>query len=454
MSRRAQPAGAPGAGSALLTDLYELTMLQSYWALGMTETAVFELFARRLPPERNLLLACGLEGVLDYLEALRFEQDDLDYLESTGRFRSDFLAWLGELRFEGDVYAVPEGTPVFADEPLLSIVAPLPQAQLVETAVMNRMHFATVVASKALRVVEAAGGRTVVDFGMRRMHGFDATLEAARASWIAGVHATSNVLAGKRYGIPVSGTMAHSYVQAHESELEAFRHFTALYPETTLLVDTYDTLEGVRNVARLAHELGDNFRVRAVRLDSGDLDALSRQARKILDGAGLERVEIFASGSLDEHRVAALVRAGAPVDGFGVGTRMGVSSDAPSLDVAYKLTDYGGSGRLKLSTGKRVLPGRKQVFRADADGEAAGDVLALADERLEGRPLIAKVMERGRRLPGASPPLAEICERARAELARMPARLRALEPAEPRYPVTVSARLAAYAEEVARRAVR
>jgi nicotinate phosphoribosyltransferase len=436
------------SGDGLLTDLYELTMLQAYHDLGMTSEAVFDLYARRLPDSRNLLLACGLEEALDYLERLRFGADDLEYLDGLELFDSAFLQWLEGFRFTGDVYAVPEGTPVFADEPLLEVVAPLPEAQLVEGYLMNQVHFATVVASKALRVVQAARGRTVVDFGMRRMHGRDASLKGARACFVAGVHSTSNVLAGRLYGIPVAGTMAHSFVQAHDSELAAFRDFAARFPATILLVDTYDTLEGVRNVVRLAEELGARFKVRGVRIDSGDLGELAEASRTILDDAGLEGVEIFASGSLDEYAIERLLERGAPITGFGVGTRMGVSSDAPSLDMAYKLTAYAGRGRLKLAPGKPVLPGRKQVFRSEERGRATGDVVALADEALPGRPLLRKVMA-GRRLSDASPPLAQVRAHAEAELARLPEELRANEPAQPPYAVSVSSALRGYAEQVA-----
>lgn len=436
--------GRPGDGLALLTDLYELTMLRAYRALGMEAEAVFELFVRRLPPSRNFLLACGLEDALVHLEGLRFTPADVSYLAGLGLFDDAFLGWLESFRFRGDVYAVPEGTPVFGGEPLLSVVAPLPEAQVVETRLMNIVHFQTLIATKARRVVDAAAGRRVVDFGMRRMHGAEAALMAARASYVAGVHATSNVLAGARYGIPVAGTMAHSFVQAHEREIDAFRSFVASYPDTTLLVDTYDTLDGVRNVIRLAEELGERFRVRAIRLDSGDLLELARESRTLLDAAGLGRVQIFASGSLDEYEVDRLVRAGAPIDAFGVGTRMGVSSDVPALDMAYKLTAYAGKGRLKLSVGKAVVPGRKQVFRTERDGEAAGDVLALFDEPPAGRPLLRKVMEGGRRIPGATPPLDGVRAHAEREVGGLPGALRSLEPAAPPYPVTLSPRLAEY----------
>ena len=301
--------GLDEPGRALFTDLYQLTMLQAYAEHGLTAPATFELFARSLPANRSYLLACGLDDALTYLEGLRFGDEALAALERSGRFPSSFLDWLGALRFTGDVYAMPEGTPAFGGEPLLTVEAPLPEAQLAETYLLNQLHLQTLIASKGARIIEAARGRPVVDFGTRRAHGTDAALKAARALYLAGMAATSNVLAADRYGIPATGTMAHSYVQAHDDESEAFRSFVATHPDTVLLVDTYDTAEGVRRVARLAAELGDAFRVRAVRLDSEPLAELAREARAILDAAGLERVEIVASGGLDETRIAELVAA-------------------------------------------------------------------------------------------------------------------------------------------------
>jgi nicotinate phosphoribosyltransferase len=434
---------------ALLTDLYELTMLHAYWREGMNDEAVFSLFVRRLPEERNYLLACGLDDALQFLEDLRFSRESLDYLDTLPYFSKEFLGWLETLRFRGSVYAVPEGTPVFGDEPLLDVVASLPEAQIAESFVMNQVHFQTVVASKASRVVTAAEGRAVVDFGLRRIHGADAGLKSARAFHIAGVSATSNVLAGQVYGIPIAGTMAHSYIQAHESELEAFRRFSDLYPETILLVDTYDTLEGVANVIRLSRELGSGFRVRGIRLDSGDLGDLSRRSRVLLDEAGLGHVTIFASGGLDEHEIARLVKEAPSIDGFGVGTKMGVSEDAPALDMAYKATAYAGRGRLKLATGKKILPGRKQVFRIEEKGEAVRDVLGRHDESLPGRPLMRMVMEGGKRLASHVLSLDAIRENAAREIALLPSRLRALSPARPPYPVEVSAELRRYQDRVA-----
>jgi len=439
--------------AALLTDLYQLTMLQAYWREGMEEEAVFSLFARRLPARRNYLLACGLDSVLSYLEHLRFTEASVGYLRGLGVFCEEFLSWLLRFRFVGDVWAVPEGTPIFADEPILEIAAPIAQAQLVETFVMNQVHHQTVVASKAVRVVEAARGRSVVDFGLRRMHGTDAGMKAARAFHVAGLAGTSNVLAGQVYGIPVSGTMAHSYIQAHEREMDAFRAFAGLYPETVLLVDTYDTLEGVRRVAELASELGEEFRVRAIRLDSGDLAELAMASREILDAAGLSRVEIFASGGLDEDEIRELLDRGAPIDGFGVGTGLGVSKDAPSLDVAYKLTAYAGRGRLKLSPGKPIRPGRKQIFRQEEGGWAVRDVLARWDEEHLGRPLLAKVMEKGQRLEAGRVSLEASRQWAREEIEQLPERIRALDPAASPYPVEISETLEEYHEEVAEKVV-
>jgi nicotinate phosphoribosyltransferase len=436
---------------ALLVDQYELTMLRAYRAEGMKGRAVFTLFVRRLPRDRNFLLACGLEQALAYLERVHFAEDALDYLGSRSEFDRGFLEWLGKLRFTGDVWAVPEGTPVFPDEPILEVEGPLPEAQLAETFLMNQVHLQTVLASKAVRVKAAAGERMVVDFGLRRMHGTDAGLKAARAFHVAGIDATSNTLAGAVFGVPVTGTMAHSYIQAHETELDAFRAFLRVYPEAILLVDTYDTLEGVRNVVRLAREHGGEFRARGVRLDSGDLGALAREARQLLDAAGLSRLRIFASGGLDEWSIRELVRNGAPIDGFGVGTGMGVAEDAPSLDIAYKLSEYDGKGRLKLSTGKPILPGRKQVFRVKDGRSAVRDVVARSRERIPGRPLMEKVMEGGRRLRPAPEPLAEIRERVQRELTGLPLPLRELEAAKTPFPVEISADLRRHQEEVTRR---
>jgi nicotinate phosphoribosyltransferase len=426
-------------------------MMQAYHEAGLRDEAVFSLFVRKLPPTRNYLLAAGLDEALTYLENLRFTGADLAYLASLNQFSPDFLARLETFRFEGDVYAVPEGTPVFAEEPILEVVAPVDQGQLAETYIMNQVHLQTLLASKAARVTRAAAGRAVIDFGARRIHGLDAAMKAARACFIGGAAGTSNVAAGQAYGLRVAGTMAHSFIETFDSELEAYRAFTRSFPKTTLLVDTYDTLDGVRKVIALAQQLGDSFQVQAIRLDSGDLAALSREARRMLDEAGLTQVSIFASGGLDEYQIARLVAAGAQIDAFGAGTAMGVSADAPSLDIVYKLTEYAGQGRLKLSTGKSIYPGRKQVFRSEEDGRMTGDVIGRADDALDGQPLLQLVMQRGKRLQPA-PSLQAIRDHAAAQLARMPAGLHELStPSEP-YPVQISSRLQKLRDEVGKRA--
>lgn len=437
----------PWIACGLFTDLYELTMAQAYRGEGISGTAVFELFFRELPRCRRFAIAAGLADALDAVEHLRFSGDDIDYLRQQDEFDDpEFLQWLRDFRFTGSIFALPEGTAVFPDEPLVQVVAPLPEAQLVETLVLNQVHVATVIASKAARVVLAAGGRTVVDFGSRRAHGADAAVKAARTCYLVGAAGTSNVLAGRLYGAPVFGTMAHSYVQAHGSEAEAFRAFAKRYPATTLLVDTYDTLDGVRRVIDLARQMGDAFTVRAVRLDSGDLGDLARKTRELLDAAGMETVKIFASGGLDEHRLAALLSGGVPIDGFGVGTRMVVAPDAPTLDVAYKLVAYDGQPRTKLSEAKAVHPWRKQVFRSSGPGGApAGDLIGRCDETPEGRPLLVPVMRDGTRTDAGREDVETARQRCRATLEALPEALKRLEPRsenEPQgYPVDFSALL-------------
>src|SRR6266852_3011494 len=369
--------------AALIVDLYELTMAASYFAIGYNDAACFSLTIRRMPPRRGFLVAAGLERLLEALEDYRFEPPALDYLDSLRIFAPEFLGFLGSMRFTGEVFAMPEGSIFFAEEPILEIHAPLIEAQLLETLVINQIGMASLIASKAARCVLAAAGRRLIDFGLRRSQGVDAGLIAARSSYLAGFAGTSNVLAGRRYGIPVYGTMAHSYIMAHEREREAFEHFVALFPRlSTLLVDTYDTIRGVENAAAVARDLRDKgFKLQAVRLDSGDLADLSIKARRILDQSGLNDVSIFASGNLDEYRIRELIRAGAPIDAFGVGTAMVVSADAPSLDFAYKLAEYRGVPRLKTSLNKVTLPGRKQWFRAfNANGGFYADMIGLADE--------------------------------------------------------------------------
>lgn len=426
---------------ALFTDLYELTMAQAYQTEHMDQLAVFELVFRKLPRNRNYIVASGFEDVLNFLTTFRFTSDDLDYLRQRGEFSEEFLRCLESLRFTGDAYAVPEGTLVFPNEPLLQVIAPIIEAQLIETFVLNQVHFQSLAATKAARIVAAAGGRTIIDFGSRRAHGTDAAVKVARATYLAGGSGTSNVLAGKMYGIPIFGTMAHSYIQAHDDEFESFEHFAALYPETTLLVDTYDTLEGVRKVIELSRKLGSQFRVRAVRLDSGDLGGLAASTREMLDGAGLRNMQIFASSGLDEYKIQKLVNSGAPIDAFGVGTKLAVMEDAPDLDMAYKLVEYGGKGRFKLSTKKLLYPGRKQVFRQVKNERMVRDVIGRFDESLPGKPLLQPLLLQGQAATRIE--IKESRRRLRRELELLPNHLQKLEPAPHPYPVRFSERLQA-----------
>jgi nicotinate phosphoribosyltransferase len=435
--------------TALLTDLYHLTTAQSFHAEGMNDTAVFELYFRSLPEKRNYLVACGVEDVIDYLETFRFTDEAVNHLASLAQFSPKFLDWLAALEFTGDVYAMPEGTVAFAGEPILQIVAPLIEAQLIKSFLVNIMHYQTLVASKAARVVYAAGGRSVIDFGMRHTHGPAAAMLAAKAGYLSGLEATSNVLAGKQYGIPIAGTMAHSYIQSHDDEREAFREFVRLYPETTLLVDTYDTLEGVRKVVSLAKAMGKDFQVRAVRLDSGDLVNLSESARRILDEAGLGGVGIVASGNLDEYGIARLMAAGAPVDAFGVGTRLGVSQDAPYLDSAYKLVEYRGEGRLKFRDRAATLPWRKQLFRQEEGGTFTRDVIGRFDEALPGTPLLAPMMRGGKRLSEAGADLQRARARVRQQLEALPRHLLSLASAAPPFEVVPSPYISAERDRLA-----
>jgi nicotinate phosphoribosyltransferase len=440
------------AASALLTDLYQLNMLQAYLDRGETQTAVFEFFVRKLPAHRGFLIAAGLEQVLEFLETLRFAPDELDWLAKTERFGKNFIDYLADFRFAGDVHAMPEGTAFFADEPILRVTAALPQAQLIETRVINLLQFQSMVASKAARMVLAAPGKLLVDFGFRRAHGAEAGLLAARASYIAGFAGTATVLADKEFGIPIFGTMAHSYIQVHDDELDAFENFARARPNNlTLLIDTYDTEAAAHKVVALAPRLkAAGIKINAVRLDSGDLVALAKSVRQILDAGGLHDVAIFASGGLDENELARLMRAGAPIDGFGVGTSLTTSSDAPVLDCIYKLQEYAGVARRKRSIGKATWPGRKQVWRRfGADGCMAGDILSVEGDKQPGEPLIEAVMRAGRRL---DPPrtLAEIRARAARDIERLPEALRKLDGAAP-YPVKLGDELTKLSSEVDRR---
>jgi nicotinate phosphoribosyltransferase len=446
------PSRDPGS-SALLTDLYQLTMLQTYYEQGMTDIAVFELFFRRLPPKaRNFFVAAGLAQVVEFLEGLAFLPDELDWLAGQNRFGRSTIEQLARLRFTGDIWAMPEGTVFFANEPIIRVVAPLPEAQLVETRIMNILHFQTMIASKAARAVLQAPGKLLVDFGLRRAHGAEAGLYAARATYLAGMSGTATVLAGQRYGVPILGTMAHSFIQAHDSETQAFENFARSHPDNiTLLIDTYDTEAAARKIVQLAPRLArDGIRIRAVRLDSGDLAEHARQVRKIFDEGGLGEVKIFASGGIDEFTLRELVSVRrAPIDGFGIGSGMDASYDVPTLDCAYKLQEYAGRPRRKRSEGKATWPGRKQVLRSYADnGQMRGDVLALEHERDSGEPLLRQIMRAGQRLPGLET-LEQARERCRAELSRLPPALRELDAAPP-YPVAVAASLRALADSVDR----
>ena len=435
--------------SVLLTDLYQLTMLQTYYDQGMADTAVFEFFVRKFPAGRNFLIAAGLEQALDFLEGLRFTTRELDWLANCGRFNRGFIDSLAELRFSGEVQAMAEGTVFFPDEPILRIVAPLPEAQLVESRLINLLQFQTLIASKAARVRLAAGDKVLVDFGMRRAHGAEAAMLSARASFIAGFNATSNVLAGMQWGIPLSGTMAHSLIQAHEYELVAFEHFARSHPQaTTLLIDTYDTEVTATAVLPLVHKLeAEGIHIQAVRIDSGDLGDHARKVRAILDAGGAPHIKIFASGNLDEYAIKALLDGAAPIDGFGVGTRMNTSADRPYLDCAYKMQEYAGVARRKRSEGKATWPGRKQVYRRfDAAGRMDGDSLTLENDPQMGTPLLAKVMQGGQRL-APSPSLVEIRDYAQRQLGILPASLCQLEDVQ-LYGVEVSAQLRALACQV------
>lgn len=433
---------------ALLTDLYQLTMLQSYFEQQMEGEAVFEFFARHLPDDRGFLIAAGLEQAIEYLESLRFSEEDLRWIASQPQFNAAFVDSLRGLRFTGDVAAMREGTPFFPHEPILRVVAPLPQAQLVESRLINLLHFQTLIASKAARCVLAAPGKRLVDFGMRRAHGAEAGLMAARASYLVGFAGTATVAAAPRFGIPVSGTMAHSYVLAHEREADAFEHFALSQPDNAvLLIDTYDTEAGARKVVEVAPRLrARGIAIKAVRLDSGDLAAHARAVRAILDAGGLKDTGIFASGNLDEWELQRIVREDAPIDGFGVGSRIDTSADTPYVDCAYKLQEYAGKPRRKRSEAKANWPGRKQVFRHyGEDQHLQGDLLALTEETAQGEPLLQPVMEKGRRI--AAVPLEATRSYCLEQLNRLPVHFRQLK-TQPPYPVEISAALRGLAENL------
>ncbi len=436
------------ANAALLTDLYELTMAASYHSRDMRTEATFDLFVRELPARRNFLVVCGVEQALQYLSELHFDDDALTYLRSLGMFRSSFLDYLADLRFSGEVWAMSEGEVAFAREPLMRVTAPLIEAQIVETFLLNCVTFQTMVASKAARVSLAAGATKFFDFSLRRDHGADAGLKAARASFIAGASATSNVLAGKMFGIPVSGTMAHSYVMAFPTEEDAFRAYAHDFPEqAVLLIDTFDVAQGAERAVSVARELAsEGITLRGVRIDSGDLPRLARRVRDILDEAGFSELQIILSGDLDEYRVKEMLDAGVPVDVFGIGTQMGTSADSPFLGGVYKLVAEGGVPKVKLSTGKVTLPGLKQIYRSYDGDHIAHDLIALEGETVdETVPLLRRVMHQGRRV-SESEPLNVVRERCLSSLARLPDPLRELTESSD-YPVHLSSELSALAKK-------
>lgn len=418
---------------ALLTDLYQLTMLQAYVDHDMEHTAVFEFFVRKFPPNRGFSMAAGLGQLLEYLESLRFEPWELDWLARSGRFSNEFVEYLDRFRFTGDVHAMAEGTLFFPNEPVVQVIAPLPQAQFIETRLINLLHFQTVIASKAARLALIAPTAPLIDFGLRRAHGAEAGVLAARAAYVAGFAGTATVLAGALFDIPVYGTMAHAFIQAHDGESDAFEHFAASHPgNVILLIDTYDTEAGALKVVDLAPRLAPRgITIQAVRLDSGDLGDHARKVRHILDQGGLTRVQIIASGNIDESTLQRLIASHAPIDSFAVGTHLTVSPDAPYLDCAYKIQEYAGKARRKRSEGKATWPGRKQVYRSyDSDGLINHDVLTLVEDPQDGAPLLQPVMRAGKRVAPALS-LAAIREHAARELSRLPVHLRQLKNSPP-----------------------
>jgi nicotinate phosphoribosyltransferase len=431
---------------SLFTDFYELTMCASYFDNKNFEPATFDLFIRRLPENRSYFLFAGLEEALQYLQSITFTEEHLSYLKKQG-FNQDFLDYLRNFKFTGEVWAVPEGTVTFPNEPLIRVTAPIIEAQLVETFLLNTINIQTMIATKVSRVVHAALGKSVIEFGLRREPGIDAGMKVARSSYIAGCQGTSNVLAGMIYGIPVFGTMAHSFIMSYPKEIDAFRNFAKTFPnKSTLLIDTYNDLKGAEKAALVAKELeAKGFKLGGVRLDSGDLSETSKKVRRILDDRGLGYVKIFGSGDLDEYKITQLQNSGSCIDAFGVGTKMGTSADRPYLDVIYKLCETLNADGvffpiMKLSKDKNTLPGRKQVYRFKSrDGKFSKDVIALVDERVEGEGLLVKVMENGR-LSHVFPSLEQIRAVALENLSKLPAEYKTLTNA-PMYPVELSQKL-------------
>lgn len=439
------------SSSPLLTDYYQLTMADAYLQCGMTDTAVFEFYVRNLPDERHFLIAAGLDQALQFLEELHFSSETLHWLSDHQHASPRLVDYLSKLRFEGDVDALPEGSVFFPNEPIFRLTAPLPVAQLVESRLINLLHIQTLIASKAARMVLAAPGKQLVDFGLRRAHGGEAGLLAARAAYLAGFVGTATMLAGQKYGIPLYGTMGHSFILAHENEQTAFEDFARVHPDKTiLLIDTYNTYRGARRVVEAAKRLkNENINIRGVRIDSGDLATDTRMVRQVLDAAGLQSITIFTSGNLDEYQIARLEQQGAPIDGYGVGTRMDVSDDAPYLECAYKLQEYAGQPRRKRSQGKANWPGRKQIFRRHtADGQMSSDYLTLSGTDAKGTPLLQPVMRQGRRID-RQPGLADSRAYTQQELARLPLSLRGQSTsADDPYPVIIAPSLHALADRL------
>lgn len=429
----------------LLTDLYELTMAAGYCTGGISAEATFSLFIRNSTTDRNYFVAAGLEDILNELEDLHFSESDIDYLKQKNIFPEDFLRYLAKLRFSGTVRAMPEGTIFFPDEPILEITAPIVEAQILETIILNTVGFQTLIATKAARCIHAADGRPLIDFSLRRTQGHYAGIKVARSAYMAGFAGTSNVLAGKIYDIPISGTMAHSFIMAFNSESEAFQSYAGTFPDSTvLLIDTYDTLSAAESAVVIARQLkARGKQLVGVRLDSGDMISLSRSVRKILDDAGFPEVKIFASSGFDEYSISDVLSSGAAIDAFGVGTKMGVSADAPYLDIVYKMVRFGNRNVRKLSPGKRTLAGEKQVFRKTAaDGRYLEDIIGLRDDLFDDAgPLLEKVMENGRRVQ-ASPTVQELRDRFRNHFSLLDERYKDLQTRHP-YPVKISSRLEA-----------
>jgi len=429
---------------ALLTDLYELTMTACYYEHSMFEPATFSLFIRGYPLSRRYFVSAGLADVLSYLENFKFSSDDLEYLEKKNLFKPKFLSYLEKLRFKGDVYALPEGRLFFANEPLLEVTAPVIEAQIIETFIINTINLQSMIATKASRCIHSAWPRKLVDFSLRRTQGIDAGLKVARASFIGGFFGTSNVLAGKTYGIPIFGTMAHSFISSFEEEVDAFRAFAKTFPKNTiLLVDTYDTLSGARRATEIGREMlqrGEKFK--GVRLDSGDIASLSKKVRNILQKSGFKEAMIFASGGFDEYKIQKVLRQGGDIDSFGVGTKMGVSADAPYTDMAYKLVKYTGRPVMKFSPGKATLAGEKQIFRfLGPEGKLKRDIIGLRDDEIKGgEPLLKQVMKRGK-TAFKMPSLPEVQKVFFDEFFKLDERFKSLKEGIREYPVHLSPRL-------------